>query len=80
MRNVLRIAVSHGHQRLILGALGCGAFGNPAGEVAACWAEVFGEEEFAVGWFEKVVFAVLEDGRVMGNFGVFDEVLGGLEL
>lgn len=80
MRGVLRIAVSQRHRRLVLGALGCGAFGNPAGEVAACWAEVFGEDEFSVGWFERVVFAVLEDGRGARNFAVFQQVLGGLAL
>ena len=80
MRVVLRIAVINGHRSLILGALGCGAFGHPRGEVARCWKEVFDETEFSGGWWDKVVFAVLEtNGMKDGddNFGVFFRSLDG---
>ena len=60
MRVVLRIAVLNGHRRVVLGALGCGAFRNPVGEVVRCWREVFGEVEFGGGWWEGVWFAVLD--------------------
>lgn len=62
MRVVLRIAAVNGHRRVVLGALGCGAFGNPRGEVVECWREVLGEREFAGGWWETVVFAVMDGG------------------
>lgn len=74
MRVVLRIAAVNGHRALVLGALGCGAFGNPRGEVVACWKEIFSETEFQGGWWESVVFAVMEPGEDRdgnGNFGVF---------
>lgn len=83
MRIVLRIAAHNGHRRLVLGALGCGAFGNPRGEVAQCWKEVLTEGEFAGGWWESMVFAVMEKGEGTdgsGNFGVFWRALSGLEI
>ena len=81
MRGVLRCAAVKGHRRIVLGALGCGAFGNPRGEVVSCWKEVFGEGEFKGGWWESVVFAVLEEGGERdgeGNFGVFWRGLHGV--
>jgi len=81
MRVVLRIAGRKGHKTLVLGALGCGAFGNPRGEVVGCWMEVLGEGEFAGGWWEGVVFAVMEEGGEEdgeGNFGTFWRGLNGV--
>jgi uncharacterized protein (TIGR02452 family) len=83
MRVVLRVAATRGHRELVLGALGCGAFGNPRGEVVACWREVFAEPEFRGGWWEKVIFAVMEEGGEKegeGNFGVFWRGLNGVEV
>ncbi|KAF2129864.1 hypothetical protein P153DRAFT_339086 [Dothidotthia symphoricarpi CBS 119687] len=83
IRVSLRVAASKGHTKLVLGALGCGVFGNPPGEVAACFLEVLHETEFQGGWWEEVVFAVLDnvkgggkDGD--GNFGFFFRGLDGL--
>ena len=36
MRLTLRLAAIKGHSRLVLGALGCGAFKNPTEDVALC--------------------------------------------
>lgn len=85
MRLTLRLSALNGHTKVVLGALGCGAFRNPTEDVAACWREVLGEEEWK-GWFEKVVFAVLDKGSAgtnagvggKGNFGAFGEILGGV--
>lgn len=76
---VLRMAASRGHDRLVLGALGCGAFKNPVEEVAECWKEVFEQQEFKGGWWKEVCFAVL-DRRNEGNFEVFEKTLGGMEV
>lgn len=89
IRLVLRLAAQNKHTKLVLGALGCGVFANPPHEVANCFAEVFDEPEFQGGWWEEVVFAVLDnvksgsgeggkDGK--GNFGVFYRVLDGKEV
>jgi uncharacterized protein (TIGR02452 family) len=40
MKAVLRIAESKGAERLVLGAWGCGAYGNPVKEVAKIWRKV----------------------------------------
>lgn len=81
MRVVLRMAAARAHRVLVLGALGCGAFANPRGEVVECWKEVFSESEFQGGWWEQVVFAVMESGGTKGgddNFGVFYKGLDGM--
>jgi uncharacterized protein (TIGR02452 family) len=84
MRKVLRLSAWKRHRRLVLGALGCGAFRNPNGEVAECWAEVFAEPEFQGGWWERVVFAVLDDtgggNRGEGNFTKFVNRLEGVAI
>ncbi|KAK5704060.1 hypothetical protein LTR97_003073 [Elasticomyces elasticus] len=40
MKAVMRIAQSRGAERLVLGAWGCGAYGNPVKEVAKIWRKV----------------------------------------
>ncbi|ORY15307.1 hypothetical protein BCR34DRAFT_559013 [Clohesyomyces aquaticus] len=40
MRAVLRIATAKGARKLVLGAWGCGAYGNPVKEIAAAWKRV----------------------------------------
>ncbi|KAN0069722.1 DUF2263 domain containing protein [Elaphomyces granulatus] len=81
MRITLRIAAYNGHRRLVLGALGCGAFVNPRQEVADCWVEVLNENEFKGGWWESLIFAVMDDTNEgkngEGNFGVFYRKLHG---
>jgi len=60
---VLRAAVAQRCRRLVLGAFGCGAFGNPPMEVAQLFRRVLlGREgnrggEFA-GYFDEVTFAI----------------------
>ncbi|KAI4729949.1 hypothetical protein E4T49_02303 [Aureobasidium sp. EXF-10728] len=77
VRLVLRCAAGEGKTVLVLGALGCGAYGCPPGLVAREMKEVLEEDEFR-GWFEKVVFAVYAKGPVgKRNFELFREVFGG---
>lgn len=63
MRTILRTAIKNKHRKIVLGAFGCGAFRNPPKEVASLWAEILQESEFAGGWWEEVVFAVLKQGN-----------------
>jgi uncharacterized protein (TIGR02452 family) len=84
IRLTLRVAVTNGHTKLVLGALGCGVFGNPPMEVAQCFLEVLNEKEFQGGWWEDVVFAILDNVRSeqggkdgIGNYGEFYRVLDG---
>ncbi|OJD19923.1 hypothetical protein AJ78_00117 [Emergomyces pasteurianus Ep9510] len=84
MRVILRLSAWKKHRKVVLGALGCGAFRNPAEEVANCWMEVFSEPEFRGGWWEKVVFAVIDDTGLgkhgNGNVGIFFTKLDGIEI
>lgn len=79
MRVILRIAVRNGHRQIVLGAFGCGAFGNPREEVARMWRSVFADSEFSGGWWQDVVFAVMDDQRGP-NFLAFQKVLDGLKV
>lgn len=53
---VLRVAASHGHKRLVLGAWGCGVFGNEPGIVADAFRRALHDNRY----FDHVVFAVLD--------------------
>lgn len=77
MRIILRTAIRNKHRKMILAAFGCGVFGNPPEEVARMWKSVLLEPEFAGGWWEEVVFAVLDGGK-LHNFTAFQKVLDGL--
>ncbi len=67
---VLRVAAAHGHRELVLGAWGCGVFGNDPAEVA----EVFAEALASGPRFDRVVFAILDRG---GNTRkAFEDALG----
>ena len=58
---IFRTAHAHGARHLVLGAIGCGAYRNPAGAVARMFAIALYEK----GWLEKfdrVYFAVMERG------------------
>ena len=60
IRTIFRIALANGHDAVILGALGCGAFRNPPRHVARLFYEVMEEEEFK-NKFKSLYFAILED-------------------
>ena len=60
-RRVLAVAAAHGHRQLVLGAWGCGVFGNEPAEVADIFAGALAD----CPWFNRVTFAVLD--RVAGT-------------
>lgn len=86
IRMMFRMAALNGHRRLVLGALGCGAFNNPKEQVVELFRETLLEEEFRGGWWKEVTFAVLDtekEGKMkgkdgMGNYGIFFRALNGL--
>lgn len=68
---VLRIAARNGKTCVVLGAMGCGAYGCPPGLVAWEIRKVLEEEEFQ-GWFDRIVFAAYGSGPVgKRNLDVF---------
>ena len=70
MRAVLHAAKLSGFPNIVLGAWGCGAFGNPPGLVAELFREQLCSLEFR-GSFKQVVFAVVDPKRD-GNFKPFE--------
>lgn len=71
IRAVLHAARVSGRATLVLGAWGCGAFGNPPDLVARLFREQL-EGEDCRGAFRRVVFAIIDPGDD-GNLGPFQE-------
>lgn len=71
---VLNIAATHGHQALILGAWGCGVFGNDCREIAELFHHTLMEDFRGV--FERVIFAILDWSEDRHFIGPFREVFG----
>ena len=77
IRTMLRIGLLHGHDAIVLGAWGCGAFRNPPEHMASLFHEVLREPEFA-GKYRVVRFAVIEDHNSRhSNFAPFDREFNG---
>lgn len=55
---ILAVAAAHGHRRLVLGAWGCGVFGNDPATVAGAFAAALARQPM-----DEVVFAVLGPNR-----------------
>jgi uncharacterized protein (TIGR02452 family) len=70
---ILEVAAAHGHKNIILGAWGCGAFGNDPKQVA----KAFKEALTKVPAFEHVCFAVYDTRQPPHLFDTFKEVFNG---
>lgn len=70
---VLAVAAAHGHRKLVLGAWGCGVFGNDPDIVAAVFADSLAS---AGKHFDHVVFAVLDHQRGAPTHAAFARHLG----
>ena len=84
IRTIFRMGLVHGHDSLVLGALGCGAFRNPPRHVARLFHEVMDEPEFK-DKYRLIVFAILDDHNAHqkhnpeGNFKPFAEEFAGMD-
>jgi len=74
-RMILSIAAKHNHKTIILGAWGCGAFGNNAQMVA----EAFDKALREIPAFEYVCFAVYDSHKGKPIFNTFNDYFAGLE-
>ena len=75
IRTMLRVAHLHHHKTLILGAFGCGAYGNPARQMAVIFRAVLNESEFHAA-FVRIVFAILDRPySLTNNYQTFKGVL-----
>ncbi|KAL1503217.1 hypothetical protein AB1Y20_011273 [Prymnesium parvum] len=65
-----------GVRHAVLSAFGCGAFGNPADQVAAIYKE---ELDRRHGQFDKIIFAIFHPGYGPDNIGAFRRAFEGQE-
>jgi len=59
MNTIFNIALDHGHDSLVLSAMGCGAFGNPPAHIARLFHQVIEEYGFKYD-FSLIDFAILD--------------------
>ncbi|MBW3600344.1 MAG: TIGR02452 family protein [Planctomycetes bacterium] len=72
---VLSVAAAHEHEALVLGAWGCGVFGNDTREIAELFrAALMGEFH---GAFAQVIFAITDWSAEQRFIGPFRELFGG---
>ena len=79
IKTILQVAKIHGHDTVIFGAMGCGAWQNPVKCVARVFKEVLQEYD---GWLSNYVFAILKDVEYDSdseeggsNYDVFKNIL-----
>jgi uncharacterized protein (TIGR02452 family) len=66
---VVAIGILHGHDTIVLGAWGCGAFGNDAYEIAGLFERAL-QNNFQ-GAYRQVIFAIVDwsaEKRFIGPF------------
>ncbi len=66
---VLAAGIAHGHDSIVLGAWGCGAFGNKGAEIAPLFRQALAEN--FRGAYRQVIFAVLDWSREKWFIGPF---------
>jgi uncharacterized protein (TIGR02452 family) len=64
---VLAVARRHGHRRLVLGAWGCGVFGNDPSTVAGAFAGLLLSGGRFADRFEHIVFAIMDHDPMPGS-------------
>ena len=69
---VLSIGVVHGHDGIVLGAWGCGAFGNDGYEIAGLFRKAL-DDNFK-GAYHTVIFAIVDWSPGKKYIGPFEEV------
>ncbi len=74
IRTIMRIGLIKGHDSLVLGAFGCGAFKTPPFEMAQFFKQVIEEPEFK-NRYRLITFAILSDHNDRsGNLAAFEKV------
>ena len=73
IRRVLAVAAAHGHRKLVLGAWGCGVFGNDPATVARAFAAALNDSP----WFSNITFAILDRRPHRPIHTTFDNILRG---
>ena len=74
IEKVLKVALHKGHVYLVLGAWGCGVFGNSSEKIAELFKKNL-KKYYNSGGFEEVVFAVLDRSPNEKTFKTFKRIL-----
>jgi hypothetical protein len=69
--NMFYVLLANGHRRIILGAIGCGAFCNPSEDVANLFKEIIESNRFK-NKFEHIVFSIID--HYSNNYEIFKKV------
>ena len=77
IKKVLKVAAEQKHELLVLGAWGCGVFGNDPKVVAKLFKKHLENERAFKGIFNKVVFAVLDRTQSKNTYNTFRRTLEG---
>ncbi|MBQ2132987.1 MAG: hypothetical protein II202_02750, partial [Bacteroidales bacterium] len=70
IRTIFRIGMDNGHDSLVAGAFGCGAFRLPCDKVSQLFKEIMEEEEFR-NKFRKITFAIIHNDGEDGKYAPF---------
>lgn len=71
IEGIFKIALENGHDSLVLGALGCGAYQNPPEDVAKIFQMVIRHYER---YFRRITFAIIDDKNSNGNLSIFKRI------
>lgn len=69
-RFILDTAIANNERNLVLGAFGCGVFGNSPMEIATCWSNLLFKDGYAK-CFDNIEFAILSRSDRDENFRAF---------
>lgn len=75
IRTILRISLVNNHHHVLLGAFGCGAYGNPSWQIAELFFSILKEPEF-YNRFSYIDFAILDTNPSENNYEIFRGCLG----
>ncbi len=75
IRSVLAVARQHNHNAIVLGAWGCGVFGNDPSDVATWFADALLNDSRFAGAFDRIVFGVLDFADETPTYDAFRKVL-----
>lgn len=72
IRAMFNILLENSNTNIILGAYGCGSFGNEPKDMANIFKEVISEYKYR---FENIIFAIIKD-QWINNYNTFNEIFG----
>lgn len=71
LMRILWVARKMGHKTVVLGAWGCGVFGNDPEEVAGIYRKMLAPGGLSRGWFAHIVYAVHDQSFEQKTFNAF---------